>query len=160
MRSLLFFFFVVFISVLLHWVVHSSVTVTVPHLFFMIAVRNSPFVFCLGIPTLCSHRMCVWLENATRTSSKKQPHIHSHQYFTKSFFFTLGSEVTCSGYARTSSPAFLLFFFFFSVFFPLLNKTVWVHWNNNHPQLMQPFHLWISRLKNNEGIKETSVRTY
>lgn len=41
-RSLLFLLFVIFISILLRWVIFNSVTVTVPHLFFIIAIP-----FCL-----------------------------------------------------------------------------------------------------------------
>lgn len=72
LQSLLFLFFVVFISILLRWVLHNSVTVTVPHLFFIIAVGVFLLssVFCLGISNLCSYRMCIWFENATGTYSK------------------------------------------------------------------------------------------
>lgn len=68
-RSLLFLFFVVFISVLLRWVIRNSVTVTVPHLFFMIAVGSIAFIFCFlfGYSNFVSHRMCIWFENTSST---------------------------------------------------------------------------------------------
>lgn len=54
----------VLFSILLRWVLHSSVTVTVPRWFFMITIGSIVFIFsCFlggGISTLCSNRMCVW----------------------------------------------------------------------------------------------------
>lgn len=108
MRSLLFHFFVVFISVLLRWVIHGSVTVTVPHFFFMIAVGSFPFVFCLVISTATVYGLKMPLETTVRNRK-----ILSRQSFTKNFHLDPRSVVV----TRSSSAFLQLSFYFPSSFF-------------------------------------------
>lgn len=141
-RSLLFLLFVIFISILLRWVIFNSVTVTVPHLFFIIATPFCLFFF-FGYSNFAHLRdlHMVWKCN-TNLSEKWKIHPQPPK-FHQNFFFSCGFKVVCYNRARW----FTTTFFPHRLSFSVLHKTVWFDWNTHHSSPRYPSTFWILRLK-------------
>lgn len=142
-RSLLLHFFVVFISVL-RWVIHNSVTVTVPHLFFMIAVGSIPFVLCFFFVWVIP--ASIWFENATRTYSKRQKTNPQPPKFRQIFLLFTWISGCLLWWRDPLQYFFNSLSIFPQGFFTLLNK--WFDWANHWPQP-----LWILK-KTIKGLKK------
>lgn len=140
-RSLLFLLFVIFISILLRWVIFNSVTVTVPHLFFIIATPFCLFFF-FGYSNFAHLRdvHMVWKWN-TNLSEKWKIHPQPPK-FQQNFFFSCGFKVVCYNRARWFTTTFFLIVYLFLSYTKQYDLT-----ETHHPSPRYPSTFWILRLK-------------
>ncbi len=142
-KSLLFLFFVVFISILLRWVIHNSVTVTVPHLFFSWSLLEVFLLFFVWKFQLCAVTGCVYgLKRLPEPTGRYRKHIHIHVI---QVFFSPGSKFICCGNTTWSFSVFLIYFSSPSLFFSSLEQNSMIPLNQPLPITHVPFHLWILR---------------
>lgn len=121
-RSLLFLLFVIFISILLRWVIFNSVTVTVPHLFFIIATPFCLFFF-FGYSNFVHLRdvHMVWKCN-TNLSEKWKIHPQPPK-FHQNFFFHVDSRLSVITERGDSLRHFFLIVYLFPSYTKLYDLT-------------------------------------
>lgn len=134
-RSLLFLLFVIFISILLRWVIFNSVTVTVPHLFFIIATPFCLFFF-FGYSNFAHLRdvHMVWKCN-TNLSEKWKIHPQPPK-FQQNFFFHVDSRLSVITERGDSLRHFFSSFIFFCL---TQNSMIWLKHTSPKPKI--PFHV-------------------